>query len=545
MQPGDASGVMMTHDEYGRPYIILREQLNKQRKTGVEASRENIMAASVIGNLMKSSLGPRGLDKMLLDSQGQNVTITNDGATILENLDLSNQISKLLVELSTCQDDEIGDGTTGVVVLACALLEEAAKLFEKGIHPVRIADGYDEACKIAVQRLEEISDIVPFGPDNIEPLLRTAKTTLSSKIVNKHLDQMAQIAVDAVLSVADLEEKDVNFDLIKVEGKAGGKMSDTRVVEGIVLDNKTFSHPQMTKEIEEAKICILSCPFEPPKPKIKHFIEVENAEQYKDLIAYESEYFQKMVQQVKDSGADVVVCQWGFDDEANHLLMQNNLPSIRWVGGAELELVAIATDARIIPRFEEISPDKLGTCKVIREDSVGTQNDSMIVLEGCPNHKAITVMVRGGNAMIIDEIKRSLHDAMCVTRNLIKDNRIVFGGGSCEIAMGIAVSEAADSHTGIEQYALRAFADALEQVPASLATNSGLPAIETLTEVRATQLKENNPVLGIDCLQKGTLDMREQNVFEALIGKKSQILLATQLVRMILKIGTVVSPSEI
>lgn len=378
--------------------------------------------------------------------------------------------------------------------------------------------------------LLQISQTIEFSKENLEPLILTAMTTLSSKIIGNSPQQrrrMAEIAVEAVTSVADWERKDVNFDLIKVEGKAGGKMEDTCLIKGLLLE-KDWSHPQMPKEVKDAKICILTCPFEPPKPKTKHQLSITSPEQYKLLQEAEKEYFTSMVSKVKESGANVVMCQWGFDDEANHLLLQNQLPAVRWVGGVELELLAIATGGRIIPRFSEITPEKLGKAGNVRELAFGTTKDRMLVIEDCANSRTVTVFIRGGNRMIIDEAKRSLHDAMCVARNLIRDNRVVYGGGASEIACSLAVSEAADKISGMEQYALRAFADALEDVPMALAENSGLSPITTLSEVKSRQLKEKNPFLGIDCLCTGTNDMRQQRVFETLIGKQQQILLATQ-----------------
>lgn len=284
----------------------------------------------------------------------------------------------------------------------------------------------------------------------------------------------------------------------------------------------------MPKEVKDARICILTCPFEPPKPKTKHTLNITSPEAYRALQAAEAGYFKDMVARVKDSGANVVMCQWGFDDEANHLLLQNGLPAVRWVGGVELELMAIATGGRIVPRFSDITPEKLGKAGTVREVSFGTTKDRMLVIEGCANSRSVTVFIRGGNAMLIDETKRSLHDAMCVTRNLIRDNRIVYGGGSAEISCALAVSAAADKIGGMEQYAIRAFADALEDVPMALAENSGLSPITALSEVKAAQVKEGCPYLGVDCMSSGTMDMRTQRVFETLIGKQQQILLATQ-----------------
>ncbi|CAD7690722.1 T-complex protein 1 subunit epsilon [Vulpes vulpes] len=537
-----ASVGTLAFDEYGRPFLIIKDQDRKSRLMGLEALKSHIMAAKAVANTMRTSLGPNGLDKMMVDKDGD-VTVTNDGATILSMMDVDHQIAKLMVELSKSQDDEIGDGTTGVVVLAGALLEEAEQLLDRGIHPIRIADGYEQAARIAIEHLDKISDSVLVDIKDTEPLIQTAKTTLGSKVVNSCHRQMAEIAVNAVLTVADMQRRDVDFELIKVEGKVGGRLEDTKLIKGVIVD-KDFSHPQMPKQVENAKIAILTCPFEPPKPKTKHKLDVTSVEDYKALQKYEKEKFEEMIQQIKETGANLAICQWGFDDEANHLLLQNNLPAVRWVGGPEIELIAIATGGRIVPRFSELTSEKLGFAGLVKEISFGTTKDKMLVIEQCKNSRAVTVFIRGGNKMIIEEAKRSLHDALCVIRNLIRDNRVVYGGGAAEIACALAVSQEADKCPTLEQYAMRAFADALEVIPMALSENSGMNPIQTMTEVRARQVKEMNPALGIDCLHKGTNDMKQQHVIETLIGKKQQISLATQMVRMILKIDDIRKPGE-
>ncbi|KAL6077575.1 T-complex protein 1 subunit epsilon [Balamuthia mandrillaris] len=532
----------LTFDDFGRPYIILREQGKKERIRGIEAHKAHISAAKAVANVMKSSLGPLGMDKLLISPDGD-VTITNDGATILSEMHVENQIAKLLVQLSKSQDEEIGDGTTGVVVLAGALLEQAEALIERGLHPIRIADGYELACDRAVQHLKTISETIEWSAENVEPLVKTAMTSLGSKIVNRCQRKMAEIAVQAILAVADLERKDVNLDLIKIETKEGGQLEDTQLIHGILVD-KEMSHPQMPKDLSDVRMAILTCPFEPPKPKTKYKLDVKDREAYEKLAQQEQEYFRKMVQQIKDSGANLAICQWGFDDEANHLLLQNQLPAVRWVGGVELELIAIATGGRIVPRFEELTSEKLGRAGRVREISFGTTKDRMLVIEECGNTRAVTIFIRGGNKMILEEAKRSIHDALCVVRNLIRENRVVFGGGSPEIACSLAVSKAADEVSGVEQYAVRAFADALEAVPAALAENSGYDPIETIALVKGRQIGENNPRLGVDCNNLGTCDMKEQHVYDPLIAKQQQFLLATQVVKMILKIDDVIQQGE-
>ncbi|ODV80163.1 T-complex protein 1 epsilon subunit [Suhomyces tanzawaensis NRRL Y-17324] len=535
----DMSNAIVAQDEMGRPFIIVRDQGKKQRKHGLEATKSHILAARSVASIVKTSLGPRGLDKILISQDGE-ITITNDGATILSQMDLDNEIAKLLVQLSRSQDDEIGDGTTGVVVIAGALLDQALELIEKGIHPIKIANGFDEACKIAIQQLDKVADEIKISADASDPnLLRAAKTSLGSKIVSKSHDQFAQMAVDAVLSVADFERKDVDFELIKMEKKVGGSLEDSSLIKGVLLE-KDFSHSQMPKHIEDCKIAILTCPLEPPKPKTKHKLEISTAEEFKALQEYEQKKFQEMIDCIKNSGANVVACQWGFDDEANHLLLANGLNAIRWIGGSELELLAIATNGRIVPRFEDLTPEKLGTAQSIRELEFGTTRDRMLVVEGCSNTKSVTCFIRGSNDMIVDEGVRALHDSICVVRNLVRDNRVVYGGGAAELTCSLAVSEAADRQKGIDQYAFRAFASALDTIIMTLAENSGLDPIDTLSGLKAKQATEKSSQLGVDCLGKGTNDMKELFVIDPLIGKKQQLLLATQLTRMILKINDVI-----
>ncbi|KAF7550155.1 hypothetical protein G7046_g8110 [Stylonectria norvegica] len=537
----DMSNAAMMKDEQGRPFIIVRDQGKKKRQFGNEAVKSHILAARTVANIVKSSLGPRGLDKILISPDGD-ITVTNDGATILQQMEITNHVAKLLVELSKSQDDEIGDGTTGVVVLAGALLEQAADLIDKGIHPIRIADGYDQACDIAVAELDKISDVIEFSKEETSNLVKVARTSLGSKIVSKAHDQFANIAVDAVLSVADLERKDVDFELIKVDGKVGGALEDTLLVKGVIID-KDFSHPQMPSEVKDAKIAILTCAFEPPKPKTKHQLNITSVEEFKKLQNYEREKFIEMIQQIKDTGANLAICQWGFDDEANHLLLQNQLPAVRWVGGPEIELIAIATNGRIVPRFEDLSAAKLGTAGIVREMSFGTTREKMLVIEECANTRAVTIFVRGSNKMIIDEAKRSIHDSLCVVRNLVRDNRVVYGGGASEIACSLAVEDAAVKTPGLEQYAMRAFSEALDTIPMTLAENSGLNPIATLAEIKSQQVKSGSEVrgrLGVDCMGRGSNDMKDAFVIDPLIGKKQQLQLATQLCRMVLKVNNVI-----
>merc|ERR1719265_2851581 len=492
--------------------------------------------------MIRTSMGPKGMDKMVVGPDGE-VLVTNDGATIVDKMDVQHEIAKLLVDLSKSQDNEIGDGTTGVVIMAGAMLDQALALIEKGIHPLRIAYGYERACEVAVKRVAEIAKTIDLQANENAALKKAAATALGSKVVSSRKEQLAKICVESVLSVADLDRRDVNFDLIKLEGKVGGKLEDTQLISGIIVD-KDFSHPQMPKIVKDAKMAILTCPFEPPKPKTKHKLDIRTAEDYKKLHDNEQKYFRDQIRLIKEAGANLAICQWGFDDEANHLLYQQKLPAVRWVGGVELELIAIATGGRIVPRFQELNETKLGKAGLVREVTFGTERDAMLVIEDCHNSKAVTVLVRGGNQMVVDEAKRCLHDANCCVRNLIRDPRVVPGGGASEIAAAIAVQTAADTEQTIEQYSMRAFATALEVIPIALAENSGLSAISEMAATKAKQQTTGDSWHGVDCMMTGISNMWDQNVYETCVSKTNQLRLATQVVKMILKIDDVIQPND-
>ena len=526
----------LAFDEFGRPYIIVREQEKKRRLKGIDAVKVNLQSALAISQTLRTSLGPKGMDKMIVSPDGE-VLITNDGATIVEKMEIMHPIAHLMVELSRSQDDEIGDGTTGVVVLAGMLIEQALKLIDKGIHPLKIASGFDKAADMVTEHLNTLKESSYTA--SREDLLKTAMTSLSSKVVAKYKRKLGQIAVDAVLAVADLERKDVNVDLIKIVGKPGSSVENTELIKGIVID-KELSHPQMEKHLSNAKIAILTCPFEPPKPKTKYNLNITNAQDYQALAKREQSYFVEMVQKVKESGADIVMCQWGFDDEANHLLLQNGLKAVRWVSGTDVELLAIATGARIVPRFEELHPQKLGFAGKIDEVNFGTQSNNMIIVKDLSAAKAVSILVRGGSKTIVDEAHRSIHDAICVIRNLIRDPQVIVGGGACEINCAIHLRQKADEVATVEQYAIRGFAEALEQICVVLSENSGLDPIQCLSEARSRQIAEKTHIYGVSCLDGKVDDMRKQEVFETLASKKLQIQLASQVVKMILKIDDLI-----
>ncbi|XP_023368847.1 T-complex protein 1 subunit epsilon [Otolemur garnettii] len=589
-----ASVGTLAFDEYGRPFLIIKDQDRKSRLMGLEAlkvtgpghtrgeMRESGVSVALRLRelsgcamcspgrariffpgcpLWSSGTHPalrarenRRLDKMMVDKDGD-VTVTNDGATILSMMDVDHQIAKLMVELSKSQDDEIGDGTTGVVVLAGALLEEAEQLLDRGIHPIRIADGYEQAARIAIEHLDKISDSVLVDVKDTEPLIQTAKTTLGSK-VNKRLWSVAlccllgldkmMVDKDGDVTVTNdgatiLSMMDVDHQIAKLMVELS-KSQDDEIGDGttgvVVLAGALLEEAEQLLDRGIHPIRIADGYEQAARIAIEHLDKIS------DSVLVDVKDTEPLIQTAKTTLGSKVVnsCHRQMAEIAVNAVLTVADMKRRDVD-FEL-LIAIATGGRIVPRFSELTPEKLGFAGLVKEISFGTTKDKMLVIEQCKNSRAVTIFIRGGNKMIIEEAKRSLHDALCVIRNLIRDNRVVYGGGAAEISCALAVSREADKCPTLEQYAMRAFADALEVIPMALSENSGMNPIQTMTEVRARQVKEMNPALGIDCLHKGTNDMKQQHVIETLIGKKQQISLATQMVRMILKIDDIRKPGE-
>lgn len=530
----------LAFDEYGRPFLIIKEQDSKSRLTGIEALKSHISAARAVADVMKTSLGPAGMDKILVNPDG-NVTITNDGATILKDMHVEHEIARLLVELSQSQDHEIGDGTTSVVVLAGALLEGAETLLDKGIHPLKISDGYEKACKAAIGNLSNLATSSKSGSGltTRENLIKAASTSLNSKVISKYRRKFAELAVDSVLQIYDKEFNDVNIDMIKVTGKVGKDLEDSFLINGLLLD-KEFSHAQMPKVIENAKIAILNCAFEPPRPKTKHKLDILSGEDLKKLKEYESNIFLSMIENLKKSQASLVICQWGFDDEANYLLLKNELPAIRWVMGGDIENVAKATKGNIISRFEDLNESKLGYAKYVNEHSFGTSKENYITIEGCSDNRIVTVLLFAGNEMILEEAKRSFHDAVCVVKNLLINEATLPGGGATEVSNSIMLTNNATSLGSSESLAFTAFAKALLRIPECLVLNAGGNPLEVIPAIKSKQLSTGNSNYGFNCLSSKVTDMSEDSVIEPLNSKKHIITLASQLVRMILKIDDVI-----
>lgn len=516
-------------DELGQSFQLGSGECTGLR--GRECLFTNIDTVNAIASFLSTSLGPAGMDKILVDKD-DNITVTNDGATILKEMDMtSNPISQLVFQLSQSQDEEVGDGTTSVVILASSLLSQAKRLAEKGMHPIKISEGFNMALSLSIEHLTSISEEVG---DLNGTMLKAAKASLGSKIVS--LCDLSELCVQAVLAVADMSRKDLDLDMISIQSKTGKSLADTALIRGIVL-KKEFSHPQMVKHVDSARVALLSCPFEPPKLKNKNSLLIQSADEYKSLEAYEKSKFLEMIECLKACKTDLVMCQWGFDDEANSLLMQHNLPAVRWVGGHDLGLIAAHIQGSIISRFEDLREEHLGMASV-REESLGTECDRIIIVESPSRSASVTILVRGSTDYVIEEAKRSIRDALCAIRNIITNDRIVYGGGSCEISTSVFLEKRPSTCT-FEEEAIKAFSKALLEIPLVLAKNSGVEPISYVEKLRETHMA-GNTLMGVDCLESGEKNMKKAGIFEALGSKIRQLRMATDLVNTILKINDVV-----
>ena len=520
------------------PVIILRE--GTKRASGREAQLNNIMVAKVIAEAMRSSLGPRGMDKMLVDSFGD-VTITSDGATILKEMEVEHPVAKMLVEVAKAQDAEVGDGTTTVVVLAGELLAKAEELLEKEVHPSIIIDGYKKAAVKALEVYDQIA--IPVSIEDRETLKKIAKTAMSAKVVSEDADYLAGIVVDAVLRVAEQVNGKwtVDLDNIKLEKKEGQSIRDTSIIDGIVLD-KEVVHPGMPRMVHDARIAVLDCPLEIEKTEFDAKLHIETPEQMKAFMEQEEQMLKEMVDKIAAAGANVVICQKGIDDVAQHFLARRGILAVRRVKRSDIEKVAKATGARIITRIEEISEKDLGRAKLVEERRVG--EDKMVFIEGCENPKAITILIRGGTKRLVDEAERSIKDALNVVKDVIVEPKIVAGGGAPEIEVSLALRDYAKTLPGKEQLAVEKFAEAVEIVPAQLAENAGLDPIEALVNLRAKH-KEGQRWAGINVFEGKIDDMYKLNVLEPVLVKKQAIKSAVEAAAMILRIDDIIAASRL
>ncbi|MGC8993905.1 MAG: thermosome subunit alpha, partial [Pyrobaculum sp.] len=517
----------------GVPVMILKE--GSQRTTGVDARRSNIQAAKVIAEILATSLGPRGMDKMLIDAFGD-VTITGDGATILKEMEVQHPAAKLLIEVAKAQDAEVGDGTTTVVVLAGKLLELGEELLEEGIHPTIVIDGYKKAAEYALKVADEIAKPIELTK---EQLLKVVSSALSSKVVAETRDYLAGLVVEAAMQAMEMRDGKPYLDLdwVKIEKKKGKSIYETQLVRGIVLD-KEVVHPGMPKRVTNAKIAILDAPLEIEKPEWTTKISVTSPEQIKAFLDQEAEILKSYVDHLASIGANVVITQKGIDEVAQHFLAKKGILAVRRVKRSDIEKLARATGAKIITSIKDARPEDLGTAGLVEERKVG--EEKMVFVEDIPNPRAVTILVRGGSDRILDEVERSLQDALHVARDLFREPKIVPGGGAFEVEVARRVREYARKLPGKEQLAALKFADAVEHIPTILALTAGLDPVDAIAELRRRH--DNGEVAaGVDVHGGKITDMAAMNVWDPLIVKKQVIKSAVEAAIMILRIDDIIA----
>lgn len=521
----------------GMPVLILKEGASQTK--GRDAQKNNIAAAKLISEVVRSSLGPRGMDKMLVDGLGD-VTITNDGATILKEIDVQHPAAKMMVEISKATDNEVGDGTSSVVVLAGALIEKAEELINKDVHPTIIVDGYRKSALKSIEIFNQIAQKID-GSNKAE-LIRIARTSMQTKLVSKESDELSQVVVNAALQVSEPRESgfSVDIDDVKVEKKAGGSLRDTKLIKGIVLD-KEVVHGGMPKRVEKAKIALVNSALEIEKTEFDAKINISSPDQMKMFLEEENRMLKSMVDKIISSGANVAICQKGIDDVAQHYLAKSNVLSVRRVKESDMTKLARATGARIVNNLEDLGTKDLGSADLVEERKVET--DKWVFIEGCKHPKAVTILIRGGSQRVVDEADRSLHDALMVTKDVIERPFIVAGGGSPESYVAGKLREWSSTLSGREQLAADKFAESLEVIPLALAENAGMDPIDTLTELRSKQAK-GSKWSGIDARSAKIVDMSKLDIVEPLSVKEQIIKSATEVASMILRIDDVIASSK-
>ena len=519
------------------PVLILKEGSSESK--GRDAQRNNIFAAKLIAEIVKSSLGPRGMDKMLVDTLGD-VTITNDGATILKEIDVQHPAAKMIVEISKTTDNEVGDGTTSAVVLAGALLANAEELIKENVHPTIVVDGYRKAAHKALQILDKMAIEVP--PTDRKWLIKVAKTSMASKLISKESDQLATLCADALLAVAEKvgEEYRVDIDDVKVEKKTGSGLRQTELIKGIVLD-KEVVHAGMPKRIEDAKIALINSPLEIEKTEFDAKINISDPSQIKQFLDEENSMLKEMVTKITSSGSTVVVCQKGIDDIAQHYLAKSNVLAVRRVKESDMTKLAKATGGRIVTNLDDLTEKDLGKAQVVEERKV--EEDKWVFVEGCKNPKSTTILVRGATQRVTDEAERSMHDALMVVKDVIEHPAIVVGGGAPEEELSSQLREWANSLSGREQLAVQKYADALESIPLTLAENAGMDPIDTQVEIRAKH-GQGKKWVGVNVLAGKVNDLEAEEVFEPAAVKRQIIKSATEAASMILRIDDVIASSK-
>ncbi len=521
-----------------QPILILPE--GATRVIGRDAQRLNIMAAKAVAEIVRTTLGPKGMDKMLVDSLGD-VVITNDGVTILETMEIEHPAAKMIVEVAKAQENEVGDGTTTATVLAGELLKKAEELLDQDIHPTIIARGYKIAAEKAMEIIDEMA--IPVDEKDLEMLKKIVKTSMNGRGTESGIEKLSELVVNAVLKIK--EEVDgkvvIDIDNIKIEKKAGGSLSDSELIEGVVLDKERV-HPGMPRVVEKARIALLNVPLEVKEPETDAQIQITDPEKLEAFLEKEEEMIKKMVQKIKEVGANVVFCQKGIDDLAQHLLAKEGIFAVRRVKKSDMKVLAKATGARIVTDLRDLTKEDLGYAERVEERKVA--GEPMVFVEGCKDPKAVTILLRGGTEHVVDEAERSVKDAMKVLAATLKDGKVVPGGGAVEIELAIQLAKYAPKVGGREQLAVEAFAKALEIIPRSLAENAGLSAIDLLVKAKAEHEKGKR-YAGIDVFEGDVIDMMEKGVIEPAKVKKQAIKSASEAAIMLLKIDDVIAASKL
>ncbi len=518
----------------GRPVLILKEGTTRTR--GEEARRINIMAARAIADAVKTTLGPKGMDKMIVDSLGD-ITVSNDGATILQEMEVAHPAAKLMVNLAKAQDKEVGDGTTTSVVLAGEMLTEAENLLKKDIHPTIVIEGFEKALKFIQEELDKLA--IEVNPDDEEWLKRVAMTAMSSKLVSAEKEKLAEIAVKAVKAVEERKDgkRVVDIDNVKIVKKKGGSLSETQFVNGIVLD-KEVVHRDMPKSIKNAKIALLNLSLEIKKPEIDLEIQISTPQELREFIEQETRILKEKVEKIAATGANVVFCQKGIDEVAQHFLAKHGIMAVRRVSEKDMNRLEKATGAKIVNNLDDLTEEELGFAGLVEERKIG--EDRMIFVEECKNPKAVTILLRAGADTILDEAERGLKDALYVVRNVVEDGKVFYGGGSIQAELALRLRNYANTVKGKEQLAMEAYAEALESIPRILAENSGMDPVDALVEIRNAHAN-GQIYVGIDALNGRVADMKELNVVDTYRGVKNAITAATETATLIIKTDDIIA----
>jgi len=528
----------LTTTPSGQPVLILKEGTTRSR--GKEAQRNNIMAARIIGEVLKSTLGPRGMDKMLIDSLGD-ITITNDGAAILDEIEVEHPAAKMMVEIAKTQDDMVGDGTTTAVVLAGELLKKAEELLDQNIHPTIMVSGYRKAAQKAIETINKIA--LPVDIEDRETLKKVALTSMASKAVGPAKEHLAEIAIDAVKQIAEKrgEKRIADIDNIQIIKKTGKSLFESQLVKGLIID-KEVVHPGMPKKIENAKIALLDCPLEIEKTEFSAEIRIRDPTQMKAFLDQETKMLKDMVDKIKLAEANVVFCQKGIDDMAQHFLAKEGILAARRVKQSDMEKLARATGGRIITDLEDLTPQDLGEAGIVEERKIG--EDKMIFVEKCKDPRSVAILLRAGLERMVDEAERAMTDALSVVSDVIENNKIVPGGGAVEIEVAKELRDYATKVGGREQLAIEAFADAIEVIPRTLAENAGLEPIDVIVELRAKHEKKDGEQFGVNVFTGKTENMQENGVLEPLIVKEQAVKSAAESASMILRIDDVIAATK-